>query len=59
MSDSKRENDLRARQTQPAHPLSPIEREAIKNASTGPVGTIHEIGGEITKATLDRALGRK
>lgn len=56
MSDLKRENDLRSQQIAPAHPLSPIEREAIKNASTGPVGTIHEIGGEITRDTIKKVL---
>ncbi len=58
MSDSKRENDLRSQQIAPAHPLSPIEKEAIRNSSN-PSADVHEIGGEITKATLDRALGRK
>ncbi len=55
MSDSVREQDITFGQT-PVHPLSPIQKSAIRNSSTGPAGTVHEYAGEVSRAQIEKRM---
>jgi hypothetical protein len=55
MSDSPREQNITFGQT-PAHPLAPIQKEAIRNSSSGPASTVHEYAGEVTRAQIEKRL---